>query len=312
MYISELMKISICPICNQEVQVTEQLFPSSVEKGKSYTYLHFPCCDYYKQDPFLSEEEMSTLYEKDYAAFNQKGIFKLLMKMVTKKRVKKFRHLIKDKDVLEIGSGTGEFLYHCKSHKPKSVRGVEISEYASAIAKEKYDVNISCSTIENFKAEKKYDVIFMFHVIEHVKEPQIVIDKCRTLLKEGGVLIMETPNCASFERKFYREYWAGWSVPFHTFIFSPKALTEILNRCGLKVNAVHYAAFSNTYSSLIPFLSRHRNLMLLPFLATQFVIKTIMAPLYRQSGTITIEAKIPSLSSCNDPNSYLLKIRKKI
>lgn len=285
------MKLYNCPICSINVPVKEHLLPSSIEKDKFYTYLYFPCCDFYKQNPLLSKEQMNTLYEKDYAVFNQKGMLKLLMKRITKRRVRNFGNLIKNKDILEIGSGTGEFLHYCKPFDPKSIEGVETSEFAVTIAKQNYNVNISCSTFENFKTEKKYDVIFMFHVIEHFNDPQFIIDKCKNLLNKSGRLIMETPNSASYESKFYSEYWPNWSVPFHIFIFSPKSLSGISLRCGLKVNAIHYSAFSNTYSKLIPFLIKHKNPLLIPFFVTKFLIKTIISPLYKQSGTMTIEVE---------------------
>jgi SAM-dependent methyltransferase len=290
LYISRSMNSTTCPICKSEVVPKENIFPSSVEANKTYTYLHFPCCNFYKQEPFLSESEMSRLYENEYAVFNQKGVFKILMDRISRRRAKRFRQHIKNMDVLEIGSGTGEFLNYCRSFQPGSVLGVETSEYASRIAKEKYNVDIINSSIEGFSTVKKFDAIFMFHVIEHVQDPKNIISTLKILLKPNGVLIMETPNCESFEKKFYREYWAGWSVPFHTFIFSPKALTDISNDCGLQVKWVHYSFSSNTYSKLISYLAHHRPVVLMPFLFIQFFIGTFFASFLKRSGTITIEA----------------------
>ena len=148
------MKLYVCPICNLNASVKEYSLPSSIEKNKYYSYLYFSCCDYYKQHPLLSEEQMNALYEKDYAVFNQKGVLKIIMNGITKRRGRKFRNLIKDRDVLEIGSGTGEFLYYCSSFRPKSIEGVETSEFAVSIAKQTYNVNISCATFEILKQKK--------------------------------------------------------------------------------------------------------------------------------------------------------------
>ncbi len=279
-----------CPVCNSQVVPIENSFPSSVEANKTYTYLYFPCCNFYKQHPFLTDLEMARLYENDYSVFNQKGLFKVLMSRITRRRAKRFKDHIKDKDVLEIGSGTGEFLNCCSVFKPNSVFGVETSEYASRIAKEKYNVDIINSSIEGFSTAKKFDTIFMFHVIEHVQDPKNIISTLKNLLKPNGVLIMETPNCDSFEKKFYHEYWAGWSVPFHTFIFSPKALSDISNHCGLRVSSVHHSFSSNTYSKLIPYLAHHRPVILMPFFFIQFFIGTFFASFLKKSGTMTIEA----------------------
>ena len=131
----------------------------------------------------------------------------------------------------------------------------------------------------------------MFHVIEHFKDPKFIIKKCRDLLNPGGRLIMETPNSASYECKFYLQHWPNWSVPFHIFIFAPKSLSKLSILSGFKVNAIYHSAFSNTYSKLVPFLVKHKNPLLIPFFATKFLVKTMLAPLYKQSGTMTIEVE---------------------
>lgn len=289
--IFQAMKTATCSICNLETEVAPLSIPSVDGNGKSYIYVHFPCCDYYKQIPFLTDEEMNNLYEKEYKPFNDHGIHQMLMLRIIKQRIRKFRHLIRNKDVLEIGSSTGEFLHLCKSENPKSVQGVEISEYASAIARDRYKVNVSLSTFEDFQSDMRFDTIFMFHVIEHVKDPLAVINKCKSLLRKGGSLVMETPNLASFENRFYGENWVAWQAPFHTFLFSPRSLNILSEKNNLRIIDIHYAFFSNTYSFLIPFLLKHRNKIALPYLTIKFLLKTFMASQKKESGLITAEVR---------------------
>ncbi|HZV70249.1 MAG TPA: class I SAM-dependent methyltransferase [Saprospiraceae bacterium] len=286
------MELTTCTLCGQNTSTTERWIPSSIEKNKNYSYHFYPCCGYYKQVPFLSDEELNTIYEKDYEAFTRKGIFEFLTQRVTRRRAKRFRPLIQDKDVLEIGSSTGEFLFHCRNQGAKNVEGVEISQYASKIAREKYNLNIICSTFENFNPGKKFDAIFMFHVIEHVKNPQEVIQKCKSFLNKDGVLVMETPSWKSFESNFYHDQWVGWSVPFHTFIFSPSCLEKLTKRSGFNVADIHQSPLSNSYSFVIPFLARHRNILLLPFLSVYFGIRTLFASALKESAIFTIQASV--------------------
>lgn len=286
------MELSTCTLCGKTTSTTERWIPSLIENNKKYAYHFYPCCGYYMQVPFLSDQELQTLYEKDYDAFTRKGIFEILTQRVTRRRAKRFRYLVRDKEVLEIGSSTGEFLHHCHNQGAKNVEGVEISQYASKIAREKYRLNITCSTFENFNPGKKYDVIFMFHVIEHVKEPQNVIEKCGLLLKEGGVLVMETPSWSSFESNFYHDQWIGWQVPFHTFIFSPSCLEKLTKRSGFNVADIHQSPLSNSYSFLLPYLVRHRNFLLLPFLSVYFGFRTLFASSFKESAIFTIQATV--------------------
>lgn len=286
------MDLSTCTLCGLNTSTTERWIPSLIEKNKKYAYHFYPCCGYYKQVPFLSDEELNTLYEKDYDAFTRKGIFEILTQRVTRRRAKRFWHLVRGKEILEIGSSTGEFLHHCLNQGAKNVEGVEVSQYASKIAREKYSLNITCSTFENFNPGKKYDAIFMFHVIEHVKEPQDIIEKCRLLLNVGGMLVMETPSWKSFESNFYHDNWIGWQVPFHTFIFSPGCLEKLATSKGYSIKSLHQSPLSNSYSFLLPYLARHRNILLLPFLSVYFGFRTLFVSTFKESAIFTIQATV--------------------
>ncbi|MEO6131964.1 MAG: class I SAM-dependent methyltransferase [Saprospiraceae bacterium] len=282
------MNVTNCTFCGQQVSPSGKLIPSLDEKDKSYTYLFFPCCQYYKQDPFLTHEVISKLYEKEYGHFHKKALFKILSDRVTKQRARRFNKLIRNHDILEIGSSTGEFLNACRTFGAKSLKGVEISEFASNIAREKFKLDITHSTFEDFNSDKKYDVIFMFHVIEHVKDPVAVIAKCSSLLNKGGTLIMETPNWDSFESQFYGAQWVGWQAPFHTYLYSPATMRILITKAGIHLDRIHFNSFSNSYSFAIPYLIKHRRILQLPFLTIQFLLKTI-----RNTVIMTIEAAAP-------------------
>lgn len=139
------------------------------------------------------------------------------------------------KSVLEFGCGNGGFLRRIKD-VASSVAGVELMEDArNHIQKESMDVY---ETLD--MADKKYDVVCMFMVIEHLNSPDEVLGKIYDILAPGGILICETPNaedaliskykCTAFEDFTY------WSE--HVFLFNSDTLQKLLcrNRFQIQLN----------------------------------------------------------------------------
>ncbi len=95
--------------------------------------------------------------------------------------------------LLDIGTGIGQFLHFARDHF--QVEGTEVSESAINIAKEKYDLDLEKGQVEDIDfGDRRFDVITLFHVLEHVPNPSLVIKKCYSLLTPNGVLIIAVPN----------------------------------------------------------------------------------------------------------------------
>lgn len=110
-----------------------------------------------------------------------------------KRRLKKILKTSRPGSLLDIGTGTGQFLHHAKDYFSE-VYGTEVSESAIKIAKEKYSLDIFKGTIESIRLSKTFDNITLFHVLEHVTDPGAVIDRCKTLLNKEGIFIIAVPN----------------------------------------------------------------------------------------------------------------------
>jgi len=95
-------------------------------------------------------------------------------------------------------------------------------------------------TCEQFPAAS-LDLISMFHVIEHVDAPDVVIERLASWLRPGGVLALETPNLESMDaRLFRRGLWGGYHIPRHWHLFTASTLSRLLERFGLEVVEVSY------------------------------------------------------------------------
>jgi SAM-dependent methyltransferase len=86
--------------------------------------------------------------------------------------------------------------------------------------------------------EPPYDAVVTFHVIEHLQDPIEFLRSCRKLLREGGVLILKTPNVASWIAKKTGAYWEWLCPPAHIHLFSSRTLDLALQRSGFSVQGI--------------------------------------------------------------------------
>lgn len=181
------------------------------------------------------------------------------------RRLKQLIPLAKSGSLLDVGAGIGQFLAIARPHFTE-VCGTEVSESAIQIAREKYDIKLLSGEIQEVDfGSKKFDNITIFHVLEHVPNPRAVIEKCASLLTDGGVLAVAVPNdlYTLRGRRLFNTFltrWFGYSsgvglpkivldgslAEIHLSHFTPSVLQRLFERCGFTViaNALdpYYAA----------------------------------------------------------------------
>lgn len=149
--------------------------------------------------------------------------------------------------ILDIGAGTGDFLSVAKKDGWKTV-GIEPSEKAKEIAKNK-----GVSFVENTSEleSNSFDVISMWHVLEHVPNLDEQIKELKRLLKPSGTLIVAVPNFKSFDAKHYGNFWAAYDVPIHFWHFSKTAIQKLFAKENMKLEKVLPMKFDSFYVSLL-------------------------------------------------------------
>jgi 2-polyprenyl-3-methyl-5-hydroxy-6-metoxy-1,4-benzoquinol methylase len=149
--------------------------------------------------------------------------------------------------ILDIGAGTGEFLAVAGKDGWKTV-GVEPSDKAKGIAKSK-----GVSFVENTSELEShcFDVISMWHVLEHVPNLDQQIKELKRLLKPTGTLIVAVPNFKSFDAKHYGHFWAAYDVPIHFWHFSKKAIELLFAKENMHLQKVLPMKFDSFYVSLL-------------------------------------------------------------
>ncbi len=146
------------------------------------------------------------------------------------------------KSYLDVGCGDGRFLRVMEQRGvPRSgLYGLELDKRVVERLRGQGYSSVFCGRAEDISSfpDGGIDLVTMFHVIEHVDNPETVIGRVRRWLSPGGVFALETPNLDSLDaRLFRRTYWGGYHIPRHWNLFTPAAISRLLTDNGLEVLA---------------------------------------------------------------------------
>ena len=217
---------------------------------------------YYDQDldmlitsPQPSPENLGKYYEStDYISHtdSKRSLFEKAYHFVKGIALKNKLNLINNcsatkGNLLDIGAGTGDFLLTAKQNGWNTI-GVEPSEKAKGIAINK-GIKFSDSTQE--LESHSFDVITMWHVLEHVPNLEIQIRELKRLVKPNGTIIIAVPNYKSYDANYYGKFWAAFDVPIHFWHFSKKAIQLIFEKENINLEKVLPMKFDSFYVSLL-------------------------------------------------------------
>jgi len=150
--------------------------------------------------------------------------------------------------LLDVGCGNGEFLRFA-SKFGWNVIGLDFDEGAVSEARsDGFDVRLG--SVDVIDKDEKFDFISISHVIEHVYDPAELIRSCYSLLNEGGILWLETPNIESFGYAIYQSNWRGLEPPRHLVLLNQKSLNEILLAAGFSSVDQKLHCLSGLYMAL--------------------------------------------------------------
>lgn len=146
--------------------------------------------------------------------------------------------------VLEIGPSTSGGLLKFFDTMPNVERyAVEISQHASRVLRKK-GIEVYNGTLEEFKTDKKFDLVLTTEVIEHVEDPKLFLQKAYGLLKTDGELLVSTGNKRSLVAKVQGENWRYYEVPVHINYFDHVNLNKLLHEVGFANTSVTKMGFS--------------------------------------------------------------------
>ncbi|QCX01880.1 class I SAM-dependent methyltransferase [Aggregatimonas sangjinii] len=195
---------------------------------------------YYESESYISHTDSSTsLIDKIYQIVKRYSL--------SKKGRLISQYAKNEKTLLDFGAGTGDFLLTAKNEN-WTVTGVEPHIGARAKSSEK-----GIALLEDISEIKsgKFEVITLWHVLEHLPDLNKQIEALVGKLEQEGTLIIAVPNFKSHDARHYKNFWAAYDVPRHLWHFSKKAIEKLFEPHDMKIIAVRPMLFDAFYVSLL-------------------------------------------------------------
>jgi 2-polyprenyl-3-methyl-5-hydroxy-6-metoxy-1,4-benzoquinol methylase len=191
-------------------------------------------------DPRPDPAELQELYRSSYFADQYGAGLKIVSPEMTRRlsqedhRIRFFSRGRKNAKLLDCGCGMGYFLLACRD-KGYDVAGMDISGDSAAYVRDELAIPVQVGTIDGIAyPASSFDVITMWHFLEHTPDPRRYLEKAREWLKPGGLLVVDVPNYAGTDAQKTWEHWKGWQLPYHLYHFTPEALQRLLRDHGFR------------------------------------------------------------------------------
>ena len=246
-----------CPLCSgvQRAPVIEIL---------PWKVVECPRCRLGFLDPPLSREQAAVLYDESFYYENRMVVDPHEVHnaiAAQRPRVRYLQRFRRGGHLLEIGAGMG-YLLAAARDAGFTVKGLELSPWAAGQADAVLGLDVAVGGAESaLFAAASFDIIVMWHVIEHFIDPLENLRRIRSWLRPNGVLVLETRNYTGYDARRLGSDWNGWSLPYHLWHFSPRSLRGALKAAGfgrVRVRTDHSAVIKRRLKRL-PLFSVLRN-----------------------------------------------------
>ena len=254
-----------CPVCNaaaisnimqvKDYTVSAESFPIAECSSCSFRFTQdvpdaVSIASYYKSEDYISHTNTAT------GLINRLYHFVRTRTIVQKRKLVENSTGIKTGKLLDIGSGTGAFIDEMKQHGWETI-GLEPDADARTVAQKVYNIQLADGDQLFQLPANHFDVITLWHVLEHVHDLSKYIQQIKTILRPKGKLFIAVPNYTAKDARVYREHWAAYDVPRHLYHFSPRSMGLLMEKHGLKILQYEPMWYDSFYVSLLS--SKYKN-----------------------------------------------------
>lgn len=254
-------RLDNCPLCNSGHFHNKIITKDYSISEESFAIVECENCKLNFTNPRPSKTDIHTFYDSDaYISHTEKNhsIYDLAYRTVRyftlKSKLRLINGLNTKKQILDFGCGTGNFLGSCKDAGWK-IFGIEPNQKARQVAESLIGQPVF-ATLSDLEV-KKFNVITLWHVLEHIHDLQDTMKNLKSMLKKKGFLVIALPNNESWDAKYYKEYWAGYDVPRHLYHFNPKTFKKLAESNKLRISKIIPMKFDAFYISLLSEKYKH-------------------------------------------------------
>ena len=241
-----------CPICNGSSFHPLLISKDYTTTGEVFHVEQCDDCSMVLTNPRPNSKDASFYYKStNYISHTSsaKGwldhIYLIFRRLTLRWKHSLIKPYLQQNLLLDVGSGTGQFLAYCKE-QGVNVYGVEPSESARS-----HSQGITITETIDALPDIKFDVITLWHVLEHVYELQSILSKLKARLSDNGIIFIAVPNWQSYDATHYKEMWAAYDVPRHIWHFSKESMNKLLANNGLKLKGIIPMKLDAYYVSLL-------------------------------------------------------------
>lgn len=263
-----------CPFCDSSDHTVYERFGSRYQ----YTYVQCSNCtliyssprprydqafvdaayaSYYQYADNLSTEDLRHIKQSALGMFEQEIAY---IKQYDKKQTA----------LLDIGSGMGTFLLAAKPYY-NNLTGLDVSQQMASFVKKQLGLNVEVAQYENYNPGHKFSLIHMSHVLEHVPNPNLWIQHSRTLLEQGGILVINIPHKMGlshriqhmlYKLKLKKQISSSWADPARTpdHLFEPtiKSMKYLLEKNNFEILEYYTYSRKEPTSRSLPYRIMNR------------------------------------------------------
>jgi 2-polyprenyl-3-methyl-5-hydroxy-6-metoxy-1,4-benzoquinol methylase len=261
-------RLNKCPLCNSGLFLNKQDIKDHAVSKESFILCKCSKCSLLFTNPRPDAESITSYYDfPEYFSHEDKAknltqlIYQKVRNYSVKKKVKLISGFHEEGRLLDYGCGTGALLYEAKKQGWK-VSGVEPNSKARTQANVKLKGKVK-ESLGDLPRDKKFDVITLFHVLEHIHEIKKTVKQLIKSLRSSGYMIIAVPNPESWDAQKYGNNWAGWDVPRHLYHFNTTAMENFAETFDLTLIEILPMKFDSYYVSLLSegYLEPNQNLV---------------------------------------------------
>lgn len=249
--------IKTCPICESENLVDHLKIKDYFLSQESFSIQKCQHCGFLLTNPRPAKENIGVYYKSEnYISHSNKkqglfaGLYQLARKRNLSSKYKIISKQAKTGRALDIGAGTGHFLNYLEN-KGWKAQGIEPDEEAASFARNNFNLQIdSEKKIAEFKNDS-FDLITMWHVLEHVHNLNERMSELARLIKPQGLVILALPNPESYDANYYVKYWAAYDVPRHLYHFRKRDIKKLAEKHNFSVEEIYPMKLDAFYVALL-------------------------------------------------------------